>query len=407
MEKTVERFLKYIEFDTSSDGNSANIPSTNGQLQLGRYLVKELEELGAEAKLSDSGIVYACVRSNSRKNDIPAIGFLAHMDTPPGLKATEIRPKFIHSYDGGRIVFDESLNLFMEPETCTFLKDLTGHELIVSDGTTILGADDKAGVAELVTLLDTLLHNPSIEHGDVYAAFTVDEEIGKGMEYFDTELFPCAFAYTVDIDANDIHCLNYETICSGRVEVSVRGKPVHPGSATGILRNASQMAMEFHGMLPQGLDPFYSSGYEGFNHLCEIEGKVDYALLKYRIGNFDRDGLWEQMRQFERIGSQLNEKYGYDAFSVTMKQVADNLKHYIGQDTRCLEKAKEAMKAVGLKGLHRPVRGGTDGVVLSKKGIPTPNLNNGSYNARGYFEVLSVDYMKKCVELLVEIARVK
>jgi len=252
-------------------------------------------------------------------------------------------------------------------------------------------------------MMEILVRNPKIRHGDVYVAFSVDEEIGKGIEYFDLDLFPCDFAYTVDIDGNDIHCLDYETVCGGWVEVFVRGVPVHPGTGTGIIRNASAMAMEFHQMLPSGLDPFSSSGYEGINHLTDFSGKVDYAHMKYRVSNFDEDGLWEQMRNFEREAEKLNEKYGYLAFSVTMSQSSSNMKTYIERDMRSVEYAARAMEAIGLKVRHCPIRGGTDGVLLSQRGIPAPNLNNGSYHALSYREVVSVDYMKKCVELFLKI----
>lgn len=407
MKKLVERFLKYIRFDTSSDAGSQQIPSTLGQLELGRCLREELERMGAEARMIKSGVVYGHLASNSKRKDIPAIGFIAHMDTPQNLNCRDIKPNFIKKYDGNPVVLNQKLGIALDPKKDTFLKELIGHDLITTDGTTILGADDKAGIAELMTMMDILVQNPQIEHGDVYVAFSVDEEIGRGIEYFDLDLFPCDFAYTVDIDGNDIHCLDYESICGGWVEVAVRGKPVHPGTGTGVLRNASVMAMEFHQALPLRLDPFYSKEYEGINHLADFSGKVDCAHMKYRVSNFEEDGLWEQMKNFERIAEKLNEKYSYPAFSVTMRQSYSNMKKYIERDMRSVEYAARAMKAVGLNVKHRPIRGGTDGALLSQKGILTPNLNNGSYNALSYHEVVSVDYMKKCVELFVKIVTVE
>lgn len=407
MDKLVDRFLKYITFDTHSDRDSHSIPSTKGQLTFAKELMKELEQLNISVIKDKSGIVYAHIDSNCVDEDIPTIGFIAHMDTPPHLRACDIQPRIIKNYDGKNIIINKDLGLMMDSDKYLFLKDLIGHDVIVSDGTTILGADDKAGIAELMTMLDILVHDPSIKHGNIYVAFTVDEELGKGMEYFDLDLFPCDFAYTVDIDANDIHCLDYETICGGQVDVSVRGKPVHPGSGKGVLINASLLAMEFHNMLPKELDPYISNGYDGFNHLFDMTGQVDYANLKYRIGNFNDDDLWKQMQYFEKIAQQLNQKYNYQAFTVSMKQTAYNMKKYIEKDKRCLDYAIKAMKSLGLEVQHKPIRGGTDGSLLSQRGIPAPNLNNGSYNALSYFELVSIDYMKTCVKLFLKIISIK
>lgn len=403
MEKLVERFLRYIQIDTASDRDSETIPSTPGQLELGRLLLKELKEMGVEAWMIESGVVYGHLPANCEKEGVPAIGFVAHMDTPQNLNCQNIKPRFVNKYEGGTIVLNEEYGLTLDPEKNSFLRDLVGQDLITTDGTTILGADDKAGVAELMTMMDTLARNPQMKHGDVYAAFSVDEEIGKGIEYFDFDRFPCDFAYTVDIDGNDIHCLDYETICDGWVEVFVRGRPTHPGTGTGVLRNACLLAMELHEELPVQLDPFISKDYEPYNHLVDFSGKMDFAHMRYRAANFDEAALWEQMEDFQHIADRLNEKYGYPAFTVKFWQSAGNMRTYIEKDMQSVYLAQKAMQAVGLKACHQPIRGGTDGILMSKRGIPTPNLNNGSYNALSYDEVVSVDYMKKCVELLLKI----
>lgn len=406
MDKLVERFLQYIKYNTVSENDTIKKPSTEGQLLFGKYLKDELEKNGISVQISEYGVVYAHVDSNVPKGSAPTIGFVAHMDTPPDFNADNIHPQFISKYDGGIIIVNKELGLQMTPAEYPFLNDLVGHEIIHTDGTSILGADDKASIAEVVTMLITLVDHPEIKHGDVYAAFTVDEEIGKGIEYFDLSMFPCDFAYTVDIDGNDVHCLDYETICNGRVDVTVTGKPVHPGNAAGVIQNASELAMKFHNMLPKELNPYYSTEYEGFNHLQEFTGKVDYAYLRYRVANFENDGLWNQMRQFETIAKEMNDALGYSAFSVKMNQRSYNMRDYIMKDPRCLEYGQKAMQKVGLKGTHRPIRGGTDGSLLSIKGLPTPNISNGSYNAISYFEMVSVTYMRKCVELLLEIVTV-
>ena len=403
MDRLVERFLSYIAIDTSSDPASDRIPSTAGQLTLGKKLLEELSRLGVRAQMDKNGIVYGHLPANSRKSGLPAIGFVAHMDTPPGLNSRGIRLRFIKNYDGSPIILHEKNQLILAPEQDPFLPGLIGHDLITTDGTTILGADDKAGIAELVTMLDILVHNPGFAHGPVYTAFSVDEEIGRGMACFDPELFPCDFAYTVDIDGNDISCLDYETFCGGWTEVNVLGRPMHPGTGAGILRNACTMAMELHCSLPLRLDPYYSREYEGIIHLAAFTGRPEHAHMRYRVCSFEENVLWEQMHQIERAAKALNTAYGFPAFSVSMRQSSSNIKTCVMRDPRCLEYAKRAMAAAGLLVKHRPIRGGTDGIPLAERGIPAPNLNNGSYHALSFQEMVSVTQMKQCVEIFLKI----
>lgn len=399
--KLKARFLSYIHQNTMSQIDTKCIPSTDGQVAFAHRLAAELQAMGISVEVSQAGVVYAMVPAN--QPDRPAIGFVAHMDTPPGFRCEEIHPIYIENYDGGTITVNKDLGFSLSPEEYGFLSGLVGHELMLSDGTSILGADDKAGVAEVVTLLELLASHPDLPHGDVYGAFTVDEEIGKGIEYFELDKFPCDFAYTVDTDGNDLRCLDYETICDGRVDVRVTGKPMHPGIGTGVIRNACALAMEFHSMLPAELDPFVAKDRDGFDHLQEFVGQVDAATLRYRVANFEETELWTQMRLFQHIAEVLNEKYGYAAFQVTMRQTAANMKQYIMKDLRCIEYAVRAIEAAGIAVRHAGIRGGTDGALLSKRGLLAPNINTGAYNALSYFELVSVDDMCKCVEILLRI----
>jgi tripeptide aminopeptidase len=395
------RFLSYIGKNTMSAIDRESIPSTKGQKDFAEALIEELRDAGIAAEMGEAGVVYAKVPATSASR--PSIGFVAHIDTPPDFKCEDIHPIRVEKYDGGVIEVNSEKGFYLSPDEYKFLSGLTGHELILSDGTTVLGGDDKAGVAEIVTMLEILAGDPEIEHGDVIGVFSTDEEIGKGMDHLDFEKFDCDFAYTVDTDGNDIRCLDYETVCDGRVDVTVTGKPVHPGIGTGVIRNASILAMEFHSMLPKELDPFVSKGNEGFDHLQEFNGLVDSAEMRYRVANFDEDALWEQMREFQAIADSLNEKYGYPAFDVKMRQTAVNMKKNVLKDTRCIYYAVQAMESSGLPVKHVGIRGRTDGAGLSSRGVPAPNINTGSYNALSYFELVSVDEMCKCTEILLRI----
>lgn len=400
--KIENRFLKYVSFDTQSDPESKTSPSTMKQLLLGKYLVEELQALGVNnAHLDDYGIVYASIPANTKGKE--SIGFLAHMDTSPDASGKDIKPQQITNYDGKTILLNKDLQLYLNPKEFPALNDVIGHDLITTDGTTLLGADDKAGIAIIMQMVETIQSNPEILHGPIQIAFTPDEEVGGGTDHFDVEKFSADFAYTVD--GGTIHEIGYENFNAYEANIVIHGRSVHPGSAKNEMINALLVAIEFEQMLPVCKKPEYTEGYEGFNHLHALQGGCDQANMSYILRDHNLQSLKEQIQVFKNISAYLNTKYGYAICELSFKEQYLNMYEILKDDMRSVEKAIKAMKKVNLQAKPDPIRGGTDGARLTFMGLPCPNLGTGGYNYHGRFEYVSVTMMRQGVALLLEMIK--
>lgn len=400
-EKLLEYFLKYVKIDTMSKEGSLTVPSTQKQFDLARILAEDLKKLNLQKiQLTDNCFVTAVLPSNCGSS--LNIGFIAHMDTIPGFSGTNVCPQVIENYDGKTIPLN---GIELSPEQFPFLTELTGKTLITTDGTTVLGADDKAGVANIMAMLDYYKGNPDIPHVNIHIAFTPDEEVGGGIDEFDVEDFSCDYAYTVD--GGKPNEINYENFNAASASVVIRGLDIHPGSAKNQMKNASLIAMEFNALLPAWERPEYTEGYEGFNHLCSIEGTVGQAKLFYILRNHSLEILQRQKKDFENAVKFINEKYGENTAELSISDSYYNMKEIIQQDTRCIERASDAMKALGLTPAASPIRGGTDGARLTQMGLRTPNLGTGGYNCHGPYEFACLEEMETVVRLLIEIAKEK
>ncbi len=397
-----ERFLNYVSFDTQSDENSETMPSTEKQWALARFLEKELRELGAEnVRVSEYGYVMAYLPSNMGEKELPALGFIAHLDTSPDASGAGVKPRTVENYDGGAIVLNEDKNIVMSPESFESLKTHIGEELIVTDGTTLLGADDKAGIAEIMTLVETLQNNPEIPHGKICIAFTPDEEIGGGAEKFDVADFGADFAYTVD--GGDLGELEFENFNGANAGIFIQGRSIHPGSAKNKMINAALVAAEFAALLPQAETPSHTEGYEGFYHLHRMTGTVEEAELHYIIRDHDREKFENRKRFVHMAGEYINKKYGEIVVKVVTEDRYYNMREKILPHMELIELAKKAMEAEGIVPAVVPIRGGTDGARLSFMGLPCPNLCTGGHNFHGPFEYCSVNSMEKVAALLVRL----
>lgn len=402
MENLVERFLKYITFDTQSDESSSTCPSTAKQLELGRYLVQELRQIGLpDADMDDNGYVYATLEGNTDKK-APVIGFIAHMDTSPDMTGNAVRPRIIKNYDGKEIVLNEKNNTVLSPKTFPDLLCVKGHDLIVTDGTTLLGADDKAGIAEIITAVEYLVQHPEIPHGTIKVGFTPDEEIGRGADRFDIQRFGADYAYTLDGDTEGK--LEYENFNAASAKITIQGTNVHPGSSKNKMKNSILIAMELNAMLPSAETPAHTELYEGFFHLNNMEGSVEKTKVNYIIRDHDKDKFNLRKELMERAVAFLNGKYGENTCTLELKDQYFNMKEKLEPVMQIVDAAKEAMKQVGIEPVIRPVRGGTDGARLSWMGLPTPNLFTGGQNYHGKYEFVSVNSMRKAVEVIVKIA---
>ncbi|ADO77495.1 peptidase T [Halanaerobium praevalens] len=398
MNKIIERFKKYIAVDTRSDSNSETVPSTKGQLKLGKILIEELKELGLENIIqTEKGYIYASLAANIEE-EVPTIGFIAHLDTSPDLDGKVLNPKFV-DYKGGDIKLNDKYSLTVEefPE----LKNLKGQKLITTDGTTLLGADDKAGIAEILTALEYLVENPEIKHGTIKVAFTPDEEIGRGADHFDLESFGADFAYT--LDGGPLGELQYENFNAASVSLKIQGKNVHPGTAKNVMVNSIKIAMELDSMLPSAKVPEHTEGYEGFYLLDEIEGNVDQTSLEYIIRDFSLTEFENKKKQMQRIVDFLNKKYE-NRIEVNIEDSYYNMKEKIKPHFQIVELAKKSMEDLEIEVDIKPIRGGTDGARLSYMGLPTPNLFAGGYNFHGRFEFIPVENMELASKLIVKIA---
>lgn len=400
MENITKRFLKYIAVDTRSDETKKNIikPTSEGQIELGKILKNELNDLGLDAYINDEGFVFSSLKANTDKK-LPKVGFIAHMDTSPEMPGGIKNPQII-KYEGGDIKLKE--NIYTKEEDFPFLKDLKGKNLITTNGEMLLGADDKAGIAAIMDAIEYLIKNPEIEHGDIKIAFTPDEEIGTGCDSFDVDFFDADFAYT--LDGGKLGKLEYESFNAAEAIISIKGKSVHPGTAKNTMINSITVAKELDDLLGQNKRPEHTEGYEGFYHMISIAGSIEDTNLVYIIRDFDRKEF-ENMKNFlNDCVDFLNKKYG-KIISIDMSDTYYNMGDILKDHMEIVDFAKKAMENLDIKVIKQPIRGGTDGSKLSFMGLPCPNLFTGGYNFHGIYELIPIEDMKKSSELIVEIIK--
>lgn len=401
MEKLIERFLRYVKLETTSDENSKDCPSTPGQIEFQYMLAEELRSIGMQdVEVDLNGYLMACLPSNTDK-DVPVIGFISHVDTSPDCSAKNIEPK-IHVYKGKTLVLNEKKNISLSAKEFPALVNYLNQEIITSDGQTLLGADDKAGIAEIVTAMEFLIKNPSIKHGEIKIAFTPDEEIGRGADRFDVQKFGVDFAYTVD--GGPIGELEFENFNAATAKITIQGLNVHPGTAKNRMKNSMRIGMELNNMIPINERPEYTDGYEGFYHLTEFTGAVDYTKMAYIIRDHDKELFTRKKELMIKIVDHLNIKYGSGTVKLTMFDQYYNMREKLEPVMFIVELAQRAMESVGVTPLIKPIRGGTDGSRLSYMGIPCPNIFSGGLNYHSRYEFIPVNSMKKAVEVIVKIA---
>ena len=393
----LEKFLKYVSYDTQSDDKNESCPSTPGQLDLAKVLVDDLKEMGIDnAHMDEHGYVYASIEGTNK--DAPAIGLISHMDTALEITGKDVNPQVVEKYEGGDIVLNDKYKL--TEEEFPFLKDLVGHKLVTTDGTTLLGADDKAGIAIIMTVAKYFMENRDQEYGDIKIGITPDEEIGRGADLFDAEKFAADFAYT--IDGGPVGELEYENFNAASVDIHIEGKSVHPGSAKNVLVNALLVALELNQMLPVNERPEYTEGYEGFYMLDEIHGTSAEVDVAYIIRDFFTDSFNQKKEMLEKSVDFLNEKYGH-IIDIKIEDSYYNMREKVEPHMEIIDLAKEAIEKEGITPIVKPIRGGTDGARLSYMGLPTPNLFTGGYNYHGRYEIVSVDIMEKSVNVIKNI----
>ena len=397
-----ERFLNYTKFDTQSAEDSESVPSTPKQLIFAEYLKKELESEGLEdVELDEKGYLYATLPSNI-KEKVPTIGFISHYDTSPDCSGADIKPQIIRNYDGGEILLSEGI--ISSPKKFPELLHHTGEDLIVTDGHTLLGADDKAGIAEIVQAMCYLRDHKEIRHGDIRIAFNPDEEIGMGAHHFDVEKFGCEWAYTMD--GGDVGELEFENFNAASAKITIKGISVHPGYAKGKMVNANALAAEFAKMLPADETPETTEGYQGFYHLLGIQSNIEEAKLSYIIRDHDRDLFEDRKRFIQRCADQMNEKYGEGTVVCDVKDQYYNMKEKIDPQMHVIDIVLHAMQACEVAPKVRPIRGGTDGAQLSFKGLPCPNIFAGGVNFHGPYEFVSIQSMEKAMQVVVKICEI-
>ena len=403
MQSVIERFLRYIKIDTQSAHKSATYPSTDKQFDLLRLLVDELLELGLEdAGMDQYGYVTATLPANTDKPGVPVVGFLAHVDTSPDLSGKNVNPQFVENYNGDIITLNAEKGITMLPEEFPDLKLYVGKTLITTDGTTLLGADDKAGIAEIMTAIETLIEHPEIKHGTIKVGFTPDEEVGSGVDYFDVAAFGADFAYTVD--AGEVGQVQYENFNAAGAELIIHGRNVHPGTSKMKMRNAFLIGMELNDLLPVFERPEYTEGYEGFYHLFQFGGSVEEATMTYIIRDHDRAKFEAKKALMVEAVDYINAKYGDVIIELKLEDSYYNMREKIEPRPEIMDCAIKAIEAVGLTPKIDPLRGGTDGSRLSYMGLPTPNLFTGGHYAHGKYEFVPTFAMEKAVEVLVKIA---
>lgn len=398
----VERFLKYVSFDTQSDELTEVTPSTPGQMVFAEYLKTELVELGLEEiTLDENGYLFATLPANTDKI-MPTIGFIAHMDTSPDMSGKDVKPRIVKEYDGKDIILNEKENIILSPKQFPELLDHTGEDLIVTDGTTLLGADDKAGIAEIVSAIVYLKEHPEIKHGKIRIGFNPDEEIGLGAHKFDVELFGCKWAYTMD--GSEVGELEFENFNAASAKITFKGRNVHPGYAKNKMINSMLIATEFAGMLPEKETPAHTEGYEGFYHLVGMQGDVEQSTLSYIIRDHDRLKFDNRKKEIEKLVEKINKKYGEGIATLELKDQYYNMRQQIEPVMHIIDVAFKAMEQVGVKPKVKAIRGGTDGAQLSFKGLPCPNIFAGGMNFHGRYEFVPIQSMEKAMNVIIRIA---
>ncbi len=401
MSKVVDRFLKYIAIDTKSDEDAVVTPTSPGQWKLAEQLVEELGELGMEdISLDENGYIMATLPSNVDR-EVPVIGFIAHMDTSPEVPGADIKPRFVENYNGEDIILNEEKNIILSPREYPNLKNYVGKTLITTDGTTLLGADDKSGIAEIITALECLKENPQIKHGTIRVAFTTDEEIGKVGEYFDVEKFKATLAYTVD--GEGVGELKYENFNAASAKITIYGKSVFTGEAKGRMINSIRVAQQFMNKFPESETPEDTEGYQGFYHILSFNGKVEETKLHYAIRDFDNDQFEARKRFITEEVQKINNIYGEGTAVIEITEQYRNMKEKIEAVKYIVDIAIEAMKEVNVFPDVEPLRGGTDGARLSFLGLPTPNISAGGHNFHSKYEYISTYAMEKSVEVIIKI----
>ena len=400
-EKVVQRFLKYVTFDTTANPNKSNCPSSEGQRIFANYLVEELKSLGLEdAHVDENSYVMATLKGNTE--GVETIGFISHLDTAPDVTGKNVKPKIIKNYDGKDIVLNEELNIITSPKDYPDLKKFIGEDLIVTDGTTLLGADDKAGISEIVTAIEYLVNNPEIKHGDIKIGFTPDEEIGRGADLFNVEKFGAKYAYT--IDGGIMGELQYENFNAAAAKITIQGRNVHPGAAKNKMINALHIAAEISQMFPQSERPETTEGYEGFYHLNDINGNVENATMVYIIRDHSKEKFEHRKQYMKDAISKVSEKYN-GRVTLELNDQYYNMKEKVEPVKFIVDIAEEAMKECDITPIIVPIRGGTDGARLSFMGLPCPNIFTGGLNFHSKNECIPVIALEKCSNLIVKIAQ--
>jgi tripeptide aminopeptidase len=402
MEKLVERFIKYIKINTQSDSKSTSCPSTHGQLELSKLLAEELINIGmSEVELDENGYLMATLPSNIDK-EVPVIGFISHVDTSPDLIGRNVNPVITENYFGKSIELNIKKKFVLSPRDFPQLNNYMGQSIITTDGSTLLGADDKAGVAEIVTAMEYLKQHPKVKHGKIRIAFTPDEEIGRGADKFDLNKFAANFAYTVD--GGPIGELEYENFNAASAKISIQGLNVHPGTAKHRMKNSMHIALELESMLPPNEKPEYTEGYEGFYHMTEFNGNVDYSKVHYIIRDHNKDEFTRKKELLIKIVDHLNLKYGTGTVKLIMVDQYYNMREKIEPVFHIIELAMKAYKETGIIPKVKPIRGGTDGSRLSFMGLPCPNIFTGGHNFHSRYEFIPISSMEKAVQVIVKIA---
>ncbi|MBN2797453.1 MAG: peptidase T [Clostridia bacterium] len=400
MKSVVDRFITYVKMDTKSDSSSNTCPSTKGQLELGKLLVEELKALGLkDAEIDENGYVMATLEANV-SGDFPTVGFIAHMDTSPDFSGKNVNPQFIENYDGNDIVLNKELNIVMKTSDFPSLKKYVGQTLITTDGTTLLGADDKAGIAEIMSAVDFLVNHPEIPHGTVKIGFTPDEEIGSGADHFDVKKFNADFAYTVD--GGEIGGIEYENFNAANGVITIQGRNIHPGSAKDKMVNAVVIGSELIQLLPTAQRPEHTSMYEGFIHVNDFNATVEKGEMIVLVRDHDRNAFEQKKTILKQAVAYLNTKYGEDTVSLKLEDSYYNMAEKVMEKMEIMDTVKAVMKDLDIEPVTHPVRGGTDGSRLSFMGLVTPNLFTGGANYHGKFEYIVKESMEKAVEVIVK-----
>jgi tripeptide aminopeptidase len=402
MEKILDRFLRYVSVDTQSNEESESQPSTAKQLNLLKMLTEELKAMGVEATLDQYGYVMATIPSNIGK-EVPAVGFIAHVDTAPDASGADVKPQIVKNYDGGAIDLKGVPGLQLKPEEFPEMLHYVGQTLITTDGTTLLGADDKAGVAEIMNAVQYVVEHPEFKHGPIKVGFTPDEEIGRGVVKFDVPRFGADYAYTMD--GGEIGELEFENFNAASAKIHIQGCNVHPGYAKGKMRNAILIGQEFNAMLPVMARPEYTEGYEGFFHLISFKGSVEEADFAYIIRDHNRAKFESRKEMMQKVADFVNSKYGDGTVTLVLKDQYYNMREQVEPHYHIIDKAVKAMEMAGVKAKIQPIRGGTDGANLSFKGLPCPNIFAGGLNFHGKMEFLPLESMEKASEVVLNIIK--